>query len=406
MPIQSEVACYNRRVQRRAGIYIHIPFCERKCTYCNFNTTDFFEVLARRYISAVSRELGYWGERLTEQLGDRAAVDTIYFGGGTPSIVDAAQLAELVRSCRAAFDVDRDAEVTIEINPASLSRTKADGWLKAGINRASVGVQSFLDSELVSLSRTHTAGNARCTIDVLRAAGFENISLDLIAGLPDQSLADWELNLREALAFRPDHLSLYLLEVKEGTQLYGQIKRGLRPVPDDDLAAEMYRMICDATQAAGYEHYEISNFARGCECEAAKPVSPFRSKHNLKYWTGAPFYGIGCGAHSYDGFARWVNVLKTETYIERITESRNAIADRSELSEADRAAEALFMGLRLNEGVSLAEFHAEYGVDVIERYGAELPRLADAGLIEMAGGRLALTAAGRLLSNEVFVSFV
>jgi oxygen-independent coproporphyrinogen-3 oxidase len=167
----------------------------------------------------------------------------------------------------------------------------------------------------------------------------------------------------------------------------------------------MYRMICDATQAAGYEHYEISNFARDREPEA-EPISPFRSKHNLKYWTGVPFYGIGCGAHSYDGNARWVNVLKTETYIERINESGNAIADRNELSEAERAAEALFMGLRLNEGVSLAEFHVAYGVDVIERYGGELPRLADAGLIELTGGRLSLTAAGRLLSNEVFVSFV
>ncbi|MEK6321341.1 MAG: radical SAM family heme chaperone HemW [Acidobacteriota bacterium] len=391
---------------RRAGIYIHIPFCARKCTYCDFNTTDFFEELAGRYISAVSREIAYWGEHLAEQAGDRASVDTIYFGGGTPSIVAAQQLDELVRSCRAAFVVERDAEITIEINPSALSRTKVDGWLKAGINRASVGVQSFLNRELVSLSRTHTADDARDTIALLREAGFENISLDLIAGLPDQSLKDWELNLRDALALQPDHLSLYLLEIKDGTQLYSQLKRGLRPLPDDDLAAEMYRMICDVTQAAGYDHYEISNFARVFEGDSAEQVSPLRSKHNLKYWTGAPFYGIGCGAHSYDGIARWVNVLKTETYIERITESGNAIADRSELSEADRASEALFMGLRLKEGVSLAEFHAEYGVDVIGRYGDELPRLAEAGLIEIGGGRLALTDAGRLLSNEVFVSFV
>jgi oxygen-independent coproporphyrinogen III oxidase len=393
-------------VQRQAGIYIHIPFCERKCTYCNFNTTDFFEGLARRYIGAVSLELAYWGQHLAEQLGRRASVDTIFFGGGTPSIVEAQQLDELVSSCRAAFDVASDAEVTIEINPASFSKTKVDNWLKAGINRASVGVQSFLDRELVSLSRTHTADDARGTIGLLREAGFQNISLDLIAGLPEQSLADWESNLCEALAIQPEHLSLYLLELKEGSQLYGQVKRELRPRPDDDLAAEMYRMICDATQAAGYEHYEISNFARLGECGAATPISPLRSKHNLKYWTGASFYGIGCGAHSYNGIARWVNVSKTETYIDRVTKSGNAIAERNELSAVDRAAEALFMGLRLKEGVSLAEFHAEHGVDVIERYGHELPRLADAGLIEMGGGRLALTAAGRLLSNEVFVSFV
>jgi oxygen-independent coproporphyrinogen-3 oxidase len=393
-------------VQRRVGIYIHIPFCERKCTYCNFNTTDFFEDLAERYIDAVSREIAYWGENLTHASGDRAEVDTIYFGGGTPSIVDAAQLAKLIVSCRAAFDVAPDSEVTIEINPATLSKTKVSEWLSAGINRASVGVQSFIDAELVSLSRTHTADDARLTIEVLREAGFENISLDLIAGLPEQDLADWEFNLRQALAIQPEHLSLYMLELKEGTQLYAQLKRGLRPQPDDDLAAEMYRTISSATQVAGYEHYEISNFARIVERGAAEPVSPFRSKHNLKYWTGAPFYGLGCGAHSYDGGARWVNLLQTASYIERIALNGNAIAERNELTEAGRAAEALFMGLRLKEGVSLAAFRSEYGVDVIERYGDELPRLADAGLIEIGGGRLVLTAAGRLLSNEVFVSFV
>ncbi|HLF85206.1 MAG TPA: radical SAM family heme chaperone HemW [Blastocatellia bacterium] len=392
-------------MQKPIGVYIHIPFCERKCTYCNFNTTDFFRELAGRYIDAVSDEIAYWGENLTQVSGERAKVDTIYFGGGTPSIVDADQLEKLLVSCRAAFDVARDSEVTIEVNPATLSTKKVAQWLSAGINRASVGVQSFIDEELVALSRTHTADDARRTIDLLREAGFENISLDLIAGLPEQDLADWEFNLREALAIEPEHLSLYMLDLKEGTQLYAQLKRGLRPPPDDDLAAEMYRMISDATRAAGYEHYEISNFARvvGRDTQA---MSPFRSKHNSKYWTGAPFYGIGCGAHSYAGTARWVNALKTETYIDRIATDGNAIAERNELSEADRAAEALFMGLRLKEGVSLALFRSEYGVDVIERYGDELPRLAEAGLIELGGGRLVLTAAGRLLSNEVFVSFV
>jgi oxygen-independent coproporphyrinogen-3 oxidase len=393
-------------VHRQSGIYIHIPFCERKCTYCNFNTTDYFEELAGRYVRAASREIAYWGEHHARKAGARAQADTIFFGGGTPSMVAGEQLEELVLSCRAAFDVERDAEVTIEINPASFSKEKVDGWLKAGINRASVGVQSFLDRELVSLSRTHTADDSRNTIDLLREAGFKNISLDLIAGLPEQTLTDWELNLRTALALKPEHLSLYLLEVKEGTHLFSQIKRGQRPLPDDDLAAEMYRMICNMTLAAGYDHYEISNFARVLEVDPSYPISPLRSKHNLKYWTGAPFYGIGCGAHSYNGVARWVNVLKTETYIERIVDGENAIADRNELSEADRAAEALFMGLRLSEGISLSEFRFEYGVDVIERYGHDLPRLEEAGLIEMGGGRLALTAAGRLLSNEVFVSFV
>jgi oxygen-independent coproporphyrinogen-3 oxidase len=390
-------------VNLRAGIYIHIPFCERKCTYCNFNTTDFSGDLAERYIPAVVREIAYLGELLGGPDAQRVQVDSIFFGGGTPSIVEPSQLESLVAACREAFDVDCESEVTIEINPASFSRPKVDGWLSAGINRASVGVQSFIDTELVSLSRTHTVADARCTLELLRHAGFKNISLDLIAGLPDQSLEDWNFNLGEALSILPEHLSLYLLEVKEGTQLYGQIKRGLRPQPDDDLTAEMYRMICEATGKAGYDHYEISNFARAAE---GHEVSSLRSKHNLKYWTGAPFYGVGCGAHSYDGRSRWVNTLKTETYIESVAKNGHAIAERLDLSESDRAAEALFMGLRLKEGISLDEFHSEYGVDVIERFSADLPRLADAGLIEENGGRLALTPAGRLLSNEVFVSFV
>jgi oxygen-independent coproporphyrinogen-3 oxidase len=390
-------------VRQRSGIYVHIPFCERKCTYCNFNTTEFFEALAERYIRAVASEIAYWGERLARQSNQRARVDSIFFGGGTPSIIEADQLAAVVDACHAAFEIDPDSEITIEINPASFSRTKVKQWLNAGINRASVGVQSFIDRELISLSRTHTADDARGTIELLRASGFENISLDLIAGLPDQSLADWEFNLGEALIIGPEHLSLYLLEIKESTQLYAQIRRGLRPKPDDDVAADMYRMISDATRQNGYEHYEISNFARVSE---AKTISPFRSRHNLKYWTGAPFYGMGCGAHSYDGHARWVNILKTDTYIENVELSGHAIAEHHELGEAERASEALFMGLRLKEGVSLAEFRAEYGVDVMERYGTELPRLSEAGLIETSGGRLILTSAGRLLSNEVFVSFV
>jgi putative oxygen-independent coproporphyrinogen III oxidase len=393
-------------VQKVAGIYIHIPFCERKCTYCNFNTTDFFKPLAARYIDAVAREITFWGHHLAHPSGNRFPVDTIYLGGGTPSIVDAEQLALVIETCREAFDVAPDSEVTIEINPATLSREKADRWLSAGINRASVGVQSFIDDELVALSRTHTSDDARRTIDLLRETGFRNISLDLIAGLPGQDLASWEFNLGEALAINPEHLSLYMLDLKEGTQLYAQLKRGHRPQPDDDLAAEMYRLISGATQGAGYEHYEISNFARADSRQSATGISPFRSRHNSKYWTGAAYYGIGCGAHSYDLSARWVNVAKTETYVEQIDAQGNAISERNELSEEDRAAEALFMGLRLSEGIDLTAFRWEYGVDVMARYGGELPRLADAGLIEIGGGRLVLTDAGRLLSNEVFVSFL
>jgi oxygen-independent coproporphyrinogen-3 oxidase len=343
---------YNLPVHQHAGIYIHIPFCERKCTYCNFNTTDFNDVLATRYVNAVAREIAYWGSYFTNRTPDagvgKTNVDTIFFGGGTPSIIEGFQILELIDACKRAFDVAPDAELTIEINPGTFAREKLTEWREAGINRASVGVQSFIDRELVSLSRTHTATGARRTIEALRDAGFNNISLDLIAGFPDQTPVDWEFNLREALTIRPEHLSLYLLEVKEGTQLFAQIERGLRPRPDDDVAAEMYRTICTATREAGYEHYEISNFAVNSAGSAHfSGPSAYRSKHNMKYWAGAAFYGMGCGAHSYDGRARWVNTLKTESYIDSVETTGLAVLDRRELSERERAEEALFHGLEI-----------------------------------------------------------
>jgi oxygen-independent coproporphyrinogen III oxidase len=419
-------------VNKIAGLYIHIPFCERKCTYCNFNTTDFFNDLADRYIQAVVQEVNYWGQKLkgddsiieplhrenntilvppdnaVEGLAQspakarNLAVDTIFFGGGTPSIVEAGQLAEIIEACRRNFALADEAEITIEINPATLATEKLEGWRKAGINRASVGVQSFIDSELVSLSRTHNSQQARGTVEALRAAGFDNISLDLIAGLPEQTMENWQYNLQEVLTLRPEHLSLYLLEVKEGTQLFGQIKRGLRPQPDDDLAAEMYEMICLETAKAGYEHYEISNFALA----SAGQKKSLRAQHNLKYWTDTPFYGLGCGAHSYDGRMRWVNTLKAETYIEQVIRQGQAISERRWLDDAERATEAIFMALRLREGIGLTAFQAAYGLDILQQYGAELERLAEAGLVEITDDHLRLTARGRLLSNEVFLTFV
>jgi oxygen-independent coproporphyrinogen-3 oxidase len=383
-------------VEKRAGIYIHIPFCERKCTYCNFNTTDFADDLAARYIGAVAREIAFWGGRTSE------SVDTIYFGGGTPSIVEASEIARLIEACRGSFDVAPAAEITIEINPATLSKRKLDYWRTSGINRASVGVQSFLDRDLAALSRTHTAREARDTIAALAGAGFDNVSLDLIAGLPEQGLADWEFNLDQALRLRPAHLSLYLLEIKEGTQLYAQLKRGQRPRPDDDLAAEMYRVICAAAAAAGYEHYEISNFALIDDDSPGR----LRSKHNMKYWTGASFYGMGCGAHSYDGVTRRVNLLQTEKYIEAVNSSGHATGERTELTAESRATEALFMGLRLIDGIRLDDYYQEYGLDVAARYKAEIARLEEAGLVEISGNNMKLTARGLLLSNEVFVCFV
>jgi oxygen-independent coproporphyrinogen-3 oxidase len=389
------------------GIYVHIPFCERKCTYCNFNTTDYLPALAESYVKAVAREISGYRSSIS--------VDSIYFGGGTPSIVTPDHISRLIQECRNAFTVTPDAEVTIEINPGTLSKQKMQEWRAAGVNRASVGVQSFIDAELEALSRTHTAARAIETFNALRESGFDNISLDLIAGLPDQTIADWEYNLSQALGLRPEHLSLYLLEVKEGTQLFSQINRGQRPAPDDDVAAAMYQLICDAAASAGYEQYEISNFslnpaAGGAERRHSRRgrvgASPFRSKHNMKYWTGTPFYGMGCGAHSFDGNSRWTNIKKTEVYIDSVMSTGKAVAETTPLSAGDKAAEAIFMGLRLLEGIDLAEFRSRYGVDIENRYGKELLQAQEDGLVETSGSRLRLTRKGLVLSNEVFVIFV
>jgi oxygen-independent coproporphyrinogen-3 oxidase len=399
-------------VKDLAGIYIHIPFCERKCVYCNFNTTDFNGALASRYTPAVASEIRHWGRLLAGQPSHTGAphklpVDSIFLGGGTPSTLKPEQLAELVDACRGSFEICPGAEITIEINPSSSVVAAMRDWRQAGINRASVGVQSFIDRELKALSRTHSARDAVATVAALREAGFDNISLDLIAGLPEQTRSDWEFNLSRALELEPEHLSLYLLEVKEGTQLHTQIQRGRLQPPDDDLAAEMYEMICSATGDAGYEHYEISNFALAPQDRrpSAGP-SLYRSRHNMKYWTGAPFYGVGCGAHSYDGISRWINIKQTERYIESVSITGQAIAERTDLSSDTRAAEALFMGLRLIEGVDVETFQNRYGLDLSGRYGGELDRLAEAGLVETTAGRLRLTPRGLLLSNEVFVAFV
>ncbi|MBV9925323.1 MAG: radical SAM family heme chaperone HemW [Acidobacteria bacterium] len=377
----------------RAGIYIHVPFCRSRCSYCDFATGAFEEALAANYVAALAREI----ESFDPQ-GLSREVDTVYFGGGTPSLLKPAQVARVLEAVRGKFDVDEGAEVTLEMNPGTVTPERLHALRGAGVNRASFGAQTFDDRELKRLGRTHTADDTRKTFAELRAAGFDNISFDLIAGLPRQTLAGWERNLEEALALRPEHLSLYLLEVHEGTPLAEQIRQGRYAVPDPDLAAEMYRVMVERAHAAGYEQYEISNF-----CLPGR-----ESRHNLKYWTGAPFYGFGNSAHSFDGRrTRWSNERDARAYSKLIEERGDAVVSREELDERGAGAEALFLGLRLlSKGVDLAEHRARYHSDVRADYAADLARFDEAGLIEIEGDVLRLTPAGALLSNEVFAAFV
>ena len=377
----------------RAGIYIHVPFCRSRCSYCDFATGAFETALAETYVGALAREIETF-----EFEGARSEVDTVYFGGGTPSLLTPGQVARVLEAVRGRFEVDAGAEVTLEMNPGTVNGPGLRALREAGVNRASFGAQTFDDRELKRLGRTHTADDTRRTFRDLRAAGFDNISFDLIAGLPRQTLRAWERNLEEALALRPEHLSLYLLEVHEGTPLAEQIRQGRYPLPDPDLAAEMYRVLVERARAAGYEQYEISNF-----CLPGR-----ESRHNLKYWTGAPFYGFGNSAHSFDGARRrWSNERDARAYVKSIEEKGDAVISREELDERGASAEALFLGLRLlSKGVDLAEHRARYRLDVRADYAADLARFDEAGLIEIDGDVLRLTPAGALLSNEVFAAFV
>ena len=379
-----------------AGVYLHIPFCRSRCSYCDFATGMYESELAERYVNSLTEEIERWAE-----IESPAPVDTIYFGGGTPSLLAPAQIERILNAVRNRFQVLAGAEVTIELNPGD-GGTSATARFETirdfrhlGITRASFGAQTFDDRELRQLGRTHSSDEITSTFHQLKKAGFENINFDLIAGLPRQTIAGWQRNLAAALNLRPEHLSLYLLDVHEGTPLANQIERGMRPKPDDDLAAEMYLIMIDELSAAGYQHYEISNFCR----------PGFESRHNTKYWSGDPYYGFGCSAHSYDGWRRrWANERDMMKYVELVEQDRSPLVERTILSEADARSESIFLGLRLMRGFELESYHARFGSDLLNEYDADIIRLRDAGLIEVDEGLMRLTKRGALLSNEVFAA--
>ena len=386
-----------------AGVYLHIPFCRSRCSYCDFATGMFEDALADRYVNALLSEITKWS-----MVDSPAAVDTIYFGGGTPSLLNPPQIEQILNAVRERFEVIDGAEVTLEINPASmvsakdnpeerleLSSQKLRDFRSLGINRASFGAQTFDDHELKQLGRTHSAADIPATFHQLRETGFANISFDLIAGLPNQTLSGWQRNLDHALALQPDHLSLYLLDVHEGTPLADQIHRGMRPQPDEDLAGEMYQMMIEKVCAAGYDHYEISNFS----------LPGLASRHNTKYWSGAPYYGFGCSAHSYDGGRRrWANERDIADYVRLIEGEESPVVERTELNEEQARSESIFLGLRLMHGLDLGDYRMRFGSDLRDEYSAELARLRDAGLIEIDAAWMRLTRRGALLSNEVFAA--
>jgi oxygen-independent coproporphyrinogen-3 oxidase len=382
------------------GLYLHIPFCAVRCPYCDFNTYAGLEALFESYTAALCEEIRRSGEAR-----GRPSVRTIFIGGGTPTVLEPGQLARVLDACRAAFDVQPDAEITSEANPGTTDGARFAALRDIGVTRLSMGVQSFDDAELRWLGRIHSAAEAEAAFAAAREAGFANINLDFMFGLPGQQLETWSATLRRALALAPEHLSLYSLTVEDGTPLADRVRRGLDAEPDDDLAADLYQHAAEALAAGGYGQYEISNYAKpGHAC-----------RHNLVYWRNEPYLGFGAGAHSFDfdpangpgAGRRWWNVRPVPAYVARINSGRAALADEEAISPRLAMGETMMVGLRLvEEGVADARFGARFGVGLEDAFGAVIARLAGDGLLVRQADGVRLSERGRLLGNQVFAAFL
>jgi len=373
------------------GVYVHIPFCAAICNYCNFNRGLHDANLRPRFVDALVADIRRSADPTVQ-------ADTIFFGGGTPSLLEPSELGRIIAACHDSFDLATDSEITVEANPESSSLEKLERFRAAGANRLSFGVQSFHDAELRRLGRLHSSETAGGAVRAARAAGFENVSLDLMMWLPGQRTEEWLGSVDALIALQPDHASLYLLEIYPNAPLRDEMARsGLSVAPDED-AADMYVEGLARLDRAGFEQYEISNVAR--------PASR-QSRHNLKYWQGGDWLAFGTGAHATVRGQRWRTVSGTEDYIARVAADAETRVDLRTLDRTEQLEEALFMGLRLTAGLDLASLHRYHGIDIWERYGQDLTSYVTAGLlVHEPGRRLALTRNGMLLANEVMAVFI
>jgi oxygen-independent coproporphyrinogen-3 oxidase len=405
----------------RVGIYVQVPFCQTKCTYCNFHTGVVASSRFAPYVQAVCGEiLGHrellraagisWGSgewRVTSggQEGPEFVVDTVYIGGGTPSLLDPAHLQNILDAIRKTFNsraseggrYNRREEVTLEADPETVEAEKAAAWVKAGINRVSFGLQSFVDKELVAAGRMHRREDIYRAVPILRAAGIQNISFDLIVGLPHQTKDSWQQSLDELIAIGPEHVSVYLLEIDEGSRLGAELlgggkKYSAAAVPSEDEMAESYELAQERLGAAGYHHYEISNWA--------KPG--FESKHNLKYWRRDPYLGFGAGAHSFSGTERWANAHDAAAYVGAVQGGRLPVEQHEVLTAEGALEEELFLGLRQLDGIDVGRIERKYGTTLAARFDP----LALAGLVKRDGSIVRLAPDKLSVSNEVFVELM
>ena len=380
------------------ALYVHVPFCKSKCPYCDFNTYEGIEPLIPAYVDALSGEIEIWGRRL-----GGPTVRTIFLGGGTPSYLPAEAVGGLLDTVRSSFDLDPMAEITLEANPDDCAAAALRTHRASGVNRISIGVQSLDDRLLAMLGRRHDAAQA---VDAYRAAGeagFENVSVDLMYGLPGQTVDDWRRTLDALSGMAPPHASLYCLTLEKGTPMERWVDSGALPEPDADLAAEMYELAEDVMAQRGYRHYEISNWA----------LPGFESRHNLVYWRNEPYLGVGPGAHSYLDGARFWNLRSPREYVRRVRQAASrgspgpdgagpAVEGGERIDRGLESAETLILGLRLRDGVSTEEFAARFGEPPSSLYGDAVSELSALGLLEESRRSLRLTRRGRILSNEVF----
>ncbi len=393
------------------SLYLHIPFCRHRCGYCDFNTYAGLDNLIPAYTDALIAE----AEWLAAAAGERLPVHTIFLGGGTPSLLPLEGMQRLLQALHAAYDVAPEAEISLEANPGTLSPEYLAGLRAAGFNRISLGVQSASPHELLVLEREHDFSDVVNSVKWARQAGFENLNLDWIFGLPGQSLASWQRNLELAIGLAPEHLSLYALSIEHGTPFKELDTRGLLALPDGDAAAEMYELADSMLGGAGFVQYEISNWAK-----PGADGQPLACRHNLQYWRNLPYAGLGAGAHGFLAGHRTANVLAPAAYIKRMREAvqaggptaaqlpRTPATASAEPVDAHREmGETMMMGLRLvREGVSQAGFAERFGSTLEQAYGRSIRALQQRGLLETASGVLRLTQQGRLLGNQVFMEFV
>lgn len=377
-----------------AGIYVHVPFCAHICPYCDFNTYSGQEALIPAYVDALIAEMRLTRERV-ELAGE---APTLFFGGGTPSLLSPEQIGRVIGAARDTYGLAGDAEITIEVNPESVDAEYLHALRATGVNRLSLGIQSQRRAGLQVLGRGHKAIQAGSAYQAARDAGFDNISLDFIFGWPGQTTEDWDADLSTILEWQPEHVSLYSLIVEPGTPMASAVQRGILTVIDDDRVADFYEQAAAKLGGAGWQHYEIANWAREPD---------LRSHHNLIYWQNGHYFGFGAGAHSHLGTLRGSNVRLTASYIEAIQAGRRPLAMAETIDPATEMGETMMLGLRLLvDGVSAGDFERRHGVSMTAHYAGQITRFIEIGMLAWHGERLRLTDKGMLLANDICGEFL